>query len=358
MNPKPEDCLRRPAEDAVSGGPFVSVVVPVHDGGSHLGQCLDALLGGGGDGCEVLVVDDASTDGSAGVARSRNAKVLRLAARRGPAAARNLGAREARGDVLLFVDADVLVRPDTVARVAERLRAEPGLAAVFGSYDDAPSASGFVSQYKNLFHHFTHQRAHTRAETFWAGCGGVRREAFWRVGGFDEETYREPSIEDIELGSRLRRAGYSILLDKGLQVKHLKRWTLRSLLRADIFRRAVPWSRLMLERGRLTDDLNVRKSERARAALAVLALALLPTALFLPALLVPALLLLCAVVALNRELYGFFLRRRGVGFAVGACALHLFYYVYSSAAFAWCWAGHVWKKGRGPAPAKESDVRG
>jgi glycosyltransferase involved in cell wall biosynthesis len=249
--------VKRKLNAAVNQEPLISVIIPVHNGGAYLDKCLDALMKAAGD-FEIIVVDDASTDESADRAHARGIRVLRQNVRRGPAAARNLGAQEARGKILLFIDADVAVRPTTLARVAAHFQSRPELAALFGSYDDAPAATNFVSQYKNLFHHFIHQQSHERAETFWAGCGAVRREIFLRVGRFDEKRYTEASIEDIELGYRLRRAGYEILLDRGLQVCHLKRWTLPGLLRADIFRRAVPWSLLLLERGRMTDDLNLR----------------------------------------------------------------------------------------------------
>jgi GT2 family glycosyltransferase len=319
----------------VKDTPYISVIVPVRNGGAHFDECLSALHASDEE-CDIIVVDDASTDESASVARRCGVKVLQLESQSGPAAARNRGAREARGHILLFIDADVRVAPDTVAKVADRFRRDPQLAALFGSYDDAPSSTNFVSQYKNLSHHFVHQQARPQAETFWSGCGAVRREAFLRIGGFDEKRYAEPSIEDIELGYRLRREGYAILLDRELQVKHLKRWTFFSLLRADIFKRAVPWSKLMLERGHLTNDLNLRTRERACALATISSLTLLPLGFVSPLFLVAAFLLLMLVLILNRKMYSFFLRRRGLLFLSTAVALHLLYYCYSSVVFAFC----------------------
>jgi glycosyltransferase involved in cell wall biosynthesis len=331
---------------------YISVIIPVHNGEAHLDECLRALSCCG-EGFEVIVIDDGSTDDSARIARRHSrVKLLQLAARGGPAAARNHGARQARSDVLLFIDADVRVRPDTVKRVTDHFRLKPKLAALFGSYDDSPASTRFVSQYKNLFHHFTHQQARPQAETFWAGCGAVRREVFMHLGGFDEQCYREPSIEDIELGYRLRRALYPVLLDKQLQVQHLKAWTLTSLLRADIFRRAVPWSRLMLERGALSRDLNLRVGERVSALATVSALALLALSLASTYLLAPASLLLMLVFILNRKMYYFFMRRMGPLSLPGVAALHLLYYCYSSAAFALCCMAHAFS-GRKRAAAVE-----
>ena len=76
---------------------------------------------------------------------------------------------------MVFFDADVLVRPDTLTRYAVLFANEPTVAAAFGAYDDRPTEPGAVSQYRNLLHHFTHLSNAGEAYTFWAGCGAVRR---------------------------------------------------------------------------------------------------------------------------------------------------------------------------------------
>ena len=107
----------------------------------------------------------------------------------GPAAARNRGAEQVAGDVIVFVDADVTVHPDALERIREAFAADPELAAVFGSYDDAPAAPQLVSQFRNLLHHHVHSSSPGPAETFWAGLGAVRREPFLAAGGFDSARF-------------------------------------------------------------------------------------------------------------------------------------------------------------------------
>jgi hypothetical protein len=242
------------------------------------------------------------------------------------------------------------------------------VAAVFGSYDDAPAETNFASQFKNLFHHYTHQHSPRRASTFWAGCGAVRRETFDAVGGFDAHRYARPSIEDIELGYRLRRAGFRVALDPELQAKHLKRWTIGSLVRADVRDRAVPWSRLILEGGGMIDELNLRLAGRVSGALVVLAallvaslLLILGASLFAPATAPPAAWSLAAalaavasvavVVAINRELYRYLFSLRGARFAAASCAMHLLYFLYGGATFALCSAAHALRRRVGAPPA-------
>jgi glycosyltransferase involved in cell wall biosynthesis len=323
----------------VTRQPLISIIVPVYNGRPALESCLAALCAHLPPDAEIIVVDDGSTDGSGAVATRMGARVLRLDANAGPAAARNVGARNARGDIFFFVDSDVAVAPGALDRVRVALDPRADAAAVFGSYDMNPSANGIVSRYKNLLHHFVHQNADTEAGTFWSGCGAIRRRVFEEIRGFDQERFRRSSIEDIELGYRLRRAGYRIRLDKALQGTHLKRWTFRSLLWTDVMGRAVPWSRLILERRQLIDDLNLRREQRWSAALVALSaigLLLVPWRAEVAVLPVAA---LFAVIWLNRRLYAFFVQRGGVCFAGACIALHWLYYFYSGLAYLAAWVG-------------------
>ncbi|MFN2384506.1 MAG: glycosyltransferase family 2 protein [Gemmatimonadota bacterium] len=318
--------------------PSLSVIIPVRDGGAPFAACLTALVRGPAPLPELIVVDDGSRDDSRARAAAAGAVVLATGGAQGPGAARNLGARWARGDWLLFLDADCEVHPDTLA-IAAAAAAEPDLVAFFGSYDAAPAAPGFVSQYKNLFHHYVHQQGRDEATTFWAGCGAVRRSAFEAVDGFDARNYPRPSIEDIELGYRLRAAGGRIRLVKALQVRHHKRWTLGGLIRSDVVDRGIPWTALLLAGRGPGGDLNLRPRDRASVA-AVWALAgLLSLAPWRPGLLALALLPAVALLAAHRDLYRFFRRHRGTGFAVGAVPLHWFYLWYCGVAF----AGGAWR---------------
>ena len=278
---------------------------------------------------------------------------------RGPAHARNRGAAVASGELLVFVDADVRVRPDTLRRLRGALREAPGTAAVFGSYDDRPPAEGVISRYRNLLHHHVHQRHPGEAETFWAGCGAVRRDVFEQVGGFDDRRYRRPQIEDIELGRRLRSLGHRIELRPEIQVTHLKRWSLAGVLRVDFWDRGVAWVQLLLEEGpgATAATLNLDRTERWCAALVVgaaivgaagIALLLAPasTAGGTPGLgsiallgveagrvlLAAAGLWLAGVAVLQADFYRLLWRRGGVRLLLGGAALHLLHYLTAAAA--------------------------
>jgi GT2 family glycosyltransferase len=313
--------------------PTLSVVIPVHNGGHDFGRCLRRLRDSDPTtAVELIVVDDGSTDGSAALAESFGATVVRNAAPLGPASARNAGARAAKGSIVFFLDADVAVHPDTLSRAVARFEADPGLAALFGSYDDEPTAPGLVSQFRNLLHHYVHQQGTFTddarpARTFWTGCGAIRRQVFLDLGGFDPDLYRRPAIEDIEFGYRVARAGFRTILARDVQATHMKRWTLPDVIRTDIARRGVPWMLLLKRSGIVEHDLNVRGDQRlcvVVAGLVSLAALLAPA---WPTLLAAVPAGLVALVALNRGFYRFLARRRGWWFAAAAVWPHYVYYV-------------------------------
>ena len=249
----------------------ISIVIPAYNGGNNLEQCLDAIERLITPPDEVIVVDDGSTDGSIQRAVARGIRVDRTRGRQGPAAARNMGAAVATGDIIFFLDSDVCVHPDSIDRVMTAL-ADPAVDAVIGSYDDDPSSPDFLSQYKNLMHCFVHQTARSEASTFWSGCGAIRRQAFLELSGFDD-SYKRPAIEDIELGYRLRQARRRIVLDRDLRARHLKKWTFWGLVKTDVLDRGMPWTELILRDHRMPDDLNIQISQRVSIALVYLILA-------------------------------------------------------------------------------------
>jgi GT2 family glycosyltransferase len=312
--------------------PTVSIVVPVYNGGEHFYRCLNSLNQAAPRPDEIIVVADGESDGCWRLAERLATRVIGLPITGGPARARNHGARAATGDILLFIDSDVAVPSDIVGKITAIFTADPHLSAVIGSYDDEPAETNFLSQYKNLLHHYVHQNACEEGFTFWGACGAVRREIFLALEGFDE-SYRQPSIEDIELGYRLKRAGHKIRLAKEIQVTHLKRWEALSLLKSDFFQRALPWTELALQDRRLPDDLNLRRSSRLSALLACGLTASVLVAFWNPKALGITAVLALLLSSINAPLYLFFYRKRGARFTLRAIPWHWFYFLYGALAF-------------------------
>jgi GT2 family glycosyltransferase len=309
----------------------VSVIVPVKDGANYLRRTLPALIATLPEGAELIVSDDGSRDESAKVAGEAGAQVVVHGAASGPAAARNRGAARAQGELLVFLDADVRVHPDSLAQLVAAFD-DAGVAAAFGSYDNAPESRSWISLYKNLAHHFVHQRSSPEASTFWAGWGAIRAGVFRDCGGFDE-SYVRPSIEDVELGCRLRSRGCRIRLVRQAQVQHLKRWTLASWLTSDFRDRAIPWARLLRSGAGLPLDLNFTTRDRAATALVGLGLAAAPLALLDTRALAVGGSAWGLALLLDADFMGFAARQVSLRFGLAAGLLHLVHRVAGLAGF-------------------------
>ena len=325
----------------------LSVIIPVYNGGEKFRRCLLSLKESHIPPSEVIVVADGDTDDSWRLAKEFGTQVFRFGSSGGPARARNFGAARAGGDVLFFVDADVMVPPDAIERVLGHFNRDPEADGLFGSYDDQPAEHNFLSQYRNLLHHYVHQHGREEASTFWGACGAIRREVFLSAAGFDER-YVRPSVEDIELGYRLKKSGAKIRLCKSLQVKHLKRWNVVSMLRADVFQRALPWTELIFRERKLINDLNTSTSARLSVVAAFVSAFSFFLSYWQPLALFGAAAAVAMLLVLNRSLYRFFLNKRGVQFAVQSIFWHWLYFLYSGAAFAIGALQHLFRQIGGP----------
>lgn len=312
----------------------VSVIIPVYNGGELLKRCLTALQDTLYEAWDCIVVDDGSTDNSVAIAQQFDVQVVtghRII--NGPAHARNVGAQLAQGELLFFIDADVLVQPGTIGHAVATMLSDSELAACFGSYDDSPCETNFISQYRNLLHHYVHQSSKPEASTFWSGCGMIRRDVFLEMGGFDTTKYARPSIEDIDLGYRLCEAGYQIRLEKLLLVRHMKRWTPRNMIVTDVRDRALPWTRLIVQGGGLHNDLNLQTTQRWSTAVSFLLVAIFLFSPLWPRLLLMSLPAIALLIHFNRNFYTFLAEKRGGWFALKAMPWHWLYFLYSGLSF-------------------------
>jgi len=303
----------------------VSVVIPFHRNLSHLSESLPAARRSLPT-AEVLIAADGAIEDCRPLAAAWGAQVVLVAGPSGPAVARNRAAALAGGDILIFIDADVIVAPDALPRMCRLLARDSGLAGVFGAYDLRPREPNFMSQYKNLSHAYVHERGATQASAFWAGLGALRADAFRALGGFDER-FRRPSIEDIELGHRLVAAGHSLRLDASFRGQHLKHWTLGSSILTDIGARGIPWTQLILRSRRLPHDLNTSVAQRLSLVLALALAAALAMAAFRPWGTPLAAFLLALLVGLNFRRYRWFARQRGILFVLRAVPVHLLHHL-------------------------------
>ena len=218
-------------------------------------------------------------------------------------------------------------------------------AAFFCSYRDDTPHPNFASQFKNLQHHYTHQHSRAEAKTFWSGFGAVRSQVFHLVGGFDKSLR---FMEDVDLGYRLHRQGHRIRLCPSIQVTHHKRYTLASLVRSDLFQRAIPWTLVMLKHRVYQNDLNTSNSNVICLMLVYLALILLlvpgltpgSRALF-------TLVILGLLAAINHRFLRFAANKRGIPFAIQSLGMLVLQYLYSGFGVAIGVGIYAWRRLRG-----------
>lgn len=330
--------------DGTGHGPLrLSVIVPFHRNLDQLRSCLGALnlassaLPRHVQLADLIVVADGALQDPSAVSAEAGARLLVIDGPRGPAVARSRGASAASGDILIFVDTDVVVHEDALSRFGDLFVTQPDLGAAFGGYDEAPADPRFISQCRNLGHAFVHQRSNRNAQTFWAGLGAVRAGVFAAVGGFDER-FAQPSVEDIDLGYRIRGAGHRILLDPSIQGKHLKRWTFRASVVTDIRDRGIPWTQLLNRYGGLHDDLNLTFEYRACVVVSFLLVCCLLASFRWSALLAGIPMAVMTLWWLDRPYYHFFVSRRGWRFALAWFPLHVVHHLCNGVSFA---AGNV-----------------
>ncbi|CAA9279945.1 MAG: Glycosyltransferase [uncultured Chloroflexi bacterium] len=194
-----------------------TVVIPAHNAARTLGVCLDALRAQGVPSSDfsLIVVDDASSDGTAAVA-SRSDVVVLAGPGTGPAAARNVGARAATGEVLVFLDADTVPEQGWLRELVAPL-AEPEVVAVKGRYRSAQRS--VLARFAQLEFEWKYARLERaeRVDFVDTGTAAYRRNAFLGAGGFDEG-FR--ASEDVDLAFRLAAAGAKIVFNPRAVVLH------------------------------------------------------------------------------------------------------------------------------------------
>jgi glycosyltransferase involved in cell wall biosynthesis len=314
--------------DRSSSTPLLSIIIPVHNGGETIALCLSSIIDSSFTDYEIIVVDDGSSDNTTDIVAKFPCHLIRLTESRGAARARNQGAALARGKYLFFTDSDIMIQKNTLQKLIDILDSDTGYHAVIGSYTKHTRVNNFLSVFKNYCHHFTHQKSREEALTFWTGCGGIEKRIFIKQGGFSE-SYTSASIEDIEFGYRLSRQGYRIKLAKSIQVTHLKRYTLSSLIRSDVLNRAVPWTTLMLDSHTFQSDLNTTFAN----AVSVFTVQLIPFTILLSLYNEDFLHVVFAEMVLfslcNMDFYHFLIQNDDFAFTIKSVAMSFVYFYYS-----------------------------
>jgi len=213
----------------------ISVIIPVGNGAIYLGEVLNALSQQTQKPFEVVIVDDRVTDSSLKSVQKTELPIKLIKTtedRYGVSSARNIGAENARGDVIVFIDSDVILNPDALYRIAEAIKHYDG---VIGVQSKDCGFNNISSRYKNQWMRWTYIRLKSPVSLFYTSFAVIKRELFIKTGGFDE-MYKSPSIEDTAFGNKLSSLGFKIHIDKQLEYIHKRRYNLIDILKTDFGR--------------------------------------------------------------------------------------------------------------------------
>lgn len=205
----------------------LSIVFPVYNGEATLENCLSSIFASeGADGrFEVIVVDDGCTDGSMAIAEKFPCRIKSLERNMGIGAARNAGAREAQAEIIYFVDADIVQKPDTIGIFIKAFDEDPELVvaqAVWAKEALNPSFGGDFWALKTYYLIKIRQLGDVEvrkdAKSFNSGCLCIKRNVFWEFGGFDER-YACPGGEEHLLAFQMSQK-YPLYQYKDIEVNH------------------------------------------------------------------------------------------------------------------------------------------
>ncbi len=347
-----------PAAAAVPGRRLVSVVIPNRNGAAVLAECLRAAFASDHPRFEVVVVDDCSDDGSVEIIERFPCKLVRLREHGGVSKARNAGAAAASGELLVFIDSDCLLRPDSLS-IADAAYGDRRDLVLGGTYTPRPYDRDFFSGFQSVFvHHFETKRE--APDYVAAHAMVVDARLFAASGGFIEGSFIgvAASVEDVELSHRLRRRGVELRMEPRLLVQHVFRFSLRRSL-ANAVKKARYWTMYSMDRRDLLDDSGAASVElKASVALsfAQASLLVLAAAARTPWPLAAAAPLGALELWLSRRLVAAWREARGAGFAVLATTYYATLYAAAVAlggvlgSLQWLWSVRLLGRYRSCAP--------
>lgn len=311
----------------------ISVIVPTYKS-IHLNECLCGIFDSDFRSYEIIVVDDFSPESYLENMPVDSCKLIRLKERMGPAKARNIGARAAKGGILCFIDSDVKIFKDTLSLIYGSFKLSPQIAAVQTINTEYCRFVNFASQYQNLHNHFNTRLIKYKYIAAISGhCFAIRKESFIMLGGFDENIKR-PSVEDGNFGIKLYVNKNKIYLNKNIKVEHISYVSVKTVLKK-LFMRSSDKILTLLKNKNLF-KINPNKTEHSirkicSSIISPLFLsALIGSVLSTPKFLALTVLTLVIYVLCSSDFIYFILQSNGVMFALKA---FLFHYIYCLVGF-------------------------
>jgi glycosyltransferase involved in cell wall biosynthesis len=309
--------------------PFISVIVPNHNGEKTIGLCLDAAFASQYDNFEVVVVDDCSTDNSTAIIEKYPGRFFRLAQHGGASKARNTGAQNSTGELLFFIDSDCILQPDTLAKAAGAYQEEGPGVIIGGTYTLLPYDRNFFSIFQSVYIHYSETKNPGSPDYVATHAMLIEKELFRKGGGFNEAFM--PILEDVEFCHRLKKMGARLRMAPEMQVQHIFNFSLARSMRNGI-RKSKYWSIYSIKnRDLLADSGTASREFKFNVLSCFLNILLVFLAVLLRnwVLLLPLLLLSGTNLYLNAHLVRSFYRAAGPFFAIPAVLYYTLVYPFA-----------------------------
>lgn len=305
---------------------LVSIIIPVRNGAATIARCLEAAFASRYERFEVIVVNDGSDDRSAEIIKTFPCTLVQLPRHSGASRARNIGAHHSHGDILFFTDADCLLNEDTLAIAVAALSAAGRGVVLGGTYTAKPADDRFFSTFQSVFVHYAESRGRDNPDYIATHAMVLNADTFEKSRGFAEDFL--PILEDVDFSHRLRRTGHRLIMDPGIQVRHLFNYSFL-VSASNGFRKSKYWTIYSIHNRDLLADSGTAswalKLDVVGLFGSILAgLLLLGTGDAWFSVIIAALMLVNITV--NRDLLQGFYRTRGMAFAFAASAYYLLIY--------------------------------
>lgn len=209
----------------------IDIIIPMFNAAGHIEECLDHVYASDYDNFEVTLIDDCSTDDTLDKIKAYPlARVLSNPVNRGVSATRNHGIKETDGDIVIFIDSDVLIPKQLLSRIVNLFEKNPEVSIIQSRYDDTSYYKNVFSQYKHFIFSFrglNPAKGEKYANYVHTACVAMLRNVVEEI-CFNESLTRG---EDTDFGQRCAQKGYLIYTDQKLTVGHKKKYTFGSFTR-------------------------------------------------------------------------------------------------------------------------------
>lgn len=211
---------------------FISIIMPVYNSARTLETSLKAIYNSNYNNFELIVVDDGSTDNSIKIAEKFPCRIIKKKQNTGAGDSRNIGAKSAKGEILIFIDSDCIVKPNTILQITESFK--KGADVVAGTYSKTSGNNkNIYDNYHSLFCYYNY--TNSSVALFGTFCAAIKKNLFIELGGFDD-SIKGATVEDLKFQYKIQDMNIKYDINMDAQVFHYSRDSFISLIKGYYYR--------------------------------------------------------------------------------------------------------------------------